>query len=106
MSHAAVFSQRLCALQSPAELINRLHLLDPLIYLYNQGQAVIGCFPEQYCVLQPHGMQYFQATGLNEYSQSAAQDFSALIQSTTTSAEQKRFTGGVMGFISYDHGAA
>ena len=106
MSHAAVFSQRLCALQSPAELINRLHLLDPLIYLYNQGQAVIGCFPEQYCVLQPHGMQYFQATGLNEYSQSAAQDFSALIQSTTISTDQKCFTGGVMGFISYDHGAA
>ena len=106
MSQAAVFCQRLCPSQSPAELINALSALDPLVYLYNQGQAVIGCFPSQYCVLQHHQMQYFQAVGINQYIPSAAQDFSQLIHSANTQTANDRFQGGIMGFIGYDHGVA
>jgi para-aminobenzoate synthetase component I len=106
MSQAAVFSQRLCPLQSPAELISTFSALDPLVYLYNQGNPVIGCFPERYCILQSGEMQYFQATALNQYTQSQAEDFSQLIQSAHTTLDQPSFTGGVMGFIGYDHGAA
>lgn len=105
MSQAAVFCQRLCSSQSPAELISTLSALDPLLYLYNQGKPVIGCFPEQYCVLNDE-MQYFQATTLNQYTKTAAQDFSQLIQSANGSTTSHSFNGGIMGFIGYDHGAA
>lgn len=105
MSQAAAFSQRLCPLQSPAELISALSALDPVLYLYNQGKPVIGCFPEQYCVLN-NEMHYFQATGVNQYQASDAQDFSQLIQSANTRVNQHSFSGGIMGFIGYDHGAA
>ena len=106
MSQAAVFSQRLCLPQSPAELISALSALDPLVYLYNQGQAVIGCFPERYCVLHNQEMQAFQAISLNDYQTTDFEDFTQLIQTANTHNASKRFSGGIMGFIGYDHGAA
>lgn len=106
MSHAAVFCQRLCSSHSPAQLLLHLESLDPLIYLYDQGQPVIGCFPERYCIVQNNDMQYFKAVGLNQYIQSSAEDLTALIPSACVQSSKQGFSGGLMGFIGYDHGAA
>lgn len=105
MSQAATFSQRLCPAQSPAELLSRLAHLDHVVYVYDQNKPVIACFAESYCLTQNQHTQYFQAIALNQYQPCAPQDFSALIPSANTSETAPHFQGGVMGFISYDHGA-
>lgn len=105
MSQSAVFSQRLCPSQSPAELLSRLVDLDHVVYLYNQGQPVIGCFADKYHIIQNQQSKYFQANTINQYQPSHAEDFTQSIQTANTTQHNSKFHGGIMGFVSYDHGA-
>ncbi|MEO9303093.1 anthranilate synthase component I family protein [Acinetobacter pittii] len=97
--------------KSAADILKKLHGLTGLIYLNDNDNPIIGFLPQKYILFQDESYFEFQHQNFNEYrnmsklnhlidfTQFKENNSQGNIKSTTS------FTGGYIGFISYDFSA-
>ena len=97
--------------KSTAELLLKLQGLKGLVYLEDYNNPIIGLLPQQYYLIQNQENQIFKRNNIHRYTPSF--DTPTLIEFTkfTHPKNEKEegsaihFTGGYIGFISYDYAA-
>lgn len=105
MSKHIYFEKKL--LQTPistAQLLLHLNNIEGLIYLQNNGNPIIGIFPNQYYIQQNQHLTYYSRQADLTYTPTPCNNS---INIETSSAPQNNvgFNGGWMGFIGYDYTA-
>ena len=79
--------------------------LPHVVYLQNQQCPIIGLMPTSYVQIINSEIQSFKRGGISEY---IASDEHAILNFEFNSAKNKNtpsFTGGLIGFVSYDYAA-
>lgn len=107
-----------------ALILQHLHFLKGLVYLNDNGQAIIGFAPDFYIQAQNRAYQMFSKTAWNLYTcnQNVTESLHTHIQFTSDATElhatplthtdpihsqmQTGFQGGYIGFVGYDFAAA
>ncbi|WP_313033523.1 anthranilate synthase component I family protein [Acinetobacter sp.] len=103
----SVFFQKLLTKQqlNPTEILLRLSRLNHVVYLKNVNQPVIALFASEYMLVQNTKIQKFTRTLLNHYQQSFESiDFQHFFKPGSQNYSSD-FSGGLIGFISYDEAA-
>lgn len=93
--------------QSTAQLLAKLHTCTGLVYLKDNHHPVIAFQPTYYQVYQNHQIQCFQHDAVQDYVQVEAEAFAQHFQFTKSdvTSSDAGFTGGFIGFVSYDYAA-
>ena len=86
-----------------ADLLSALKTLDHLAYLNNNGQPFIACCAQEYFIAQTSETQCFKRTEIERY-QAVPSEFNLEIDGSKT-PQKHGFSGGYVGFISYDYAA-
>ncbi|MGA6138166.1 anthranilate synthase component I family protein [Acinetobacter dispersus] len=103
------FEQKLnTPLTSAFDLLSRLYDLTGLVYLYDQNTPTLAFLPQELLVSQKSTLLHFQQIHFNQYQiksePSSLLEFCKFNQSSKSN-NIKGFTGGYIGFFSYDYSA-
>nr|WP_174506624.1 aminodeoxychorismate synthase component I [Acinetobacter sp. Marseille-Q1620] len=93
---------------APSKILKKLNILTGCVFLQNNGSPVLGFLPKQYCTLQNQKNSVFIRNDNLNYSLEHPQSLSDFIniKNNNIHSNNKSFTGGYIGFISYDYAAS
>lgn len=87
-------------------ILQALASFTHVAYLKNNGFPVIALCADEYFILQNSQLFHFVKQDFNCYQKFPADHFPAIHYNSSQTNDDKKFKGGYIGFISYDHGAS
>ena len=88
------------------QIISLLADLSHTVYLNNHGKPVIGILAEEYFYLQNGSIFHCQPESIDCYQSTQIKHLPDFSFNTALTHHNNSFTGGLMGFVSYDHAAS
>ena len=92
-------------IQNIQALLMKLHGLEGLVYLHNQGEFIIGFLPHTCWTIQNQTIYRSVRLNFNQYQKSIIKNLDELKNQFHLNNKnlESQFTGGIMGFVSYDY---